>query len=97
MHACNARKHMGRMCGTQAYTLRLHRHSAHTEVDADRKRQGSVRQGAGLACVCMCVCVQVLVRTAEGVLQIITPLLGKHNVYNILAAVATGIALKVRL
>ena len=38
---------------------------------------------------------QIIVRTPLGKLQIITPLLGKHNVYNILAAVATGICLKV--
>jgi UDP-N-acetylmuramyl tripeptide synthase len=36
------------------------------------------------------------VRTPLGRLQIITSLLGSHNVYNILAAVATGLALKVR-
>jgi hypothetical protein len=41
------------------------------------------------------LCMQVIVRTPSGRLQIITSLLGKHNVYNILAAVATGIALKV--
>ncbi len=39
---------------------------------------------------------EIIVRTPLGKLQIISPLLGKHNVYNILAAVATGIALKVR-
>lgn len=40
---------------------------------------------------------ELLVRTPLGKLQIITPLLGNHNVYNVLAAVATGIALKVIL
>ncbi|KAF5832882.1 Mur ligase [Dunaliella salina] len=40
---------------------------------------------------------EVIVRTPLGKLQIITPLLGKHNVYNILAAVATGICLKLPL
>ena len=40
---------------------------------------------------------EVVVRTPLGKLQIISPLLGKHNVYNILAAVATAIALKVPL
>jgi len=40
---------------------------------------------------------EVIVRTPLGKLQIITPLLGKHNVYNILAAVATGICLKIPL
>jgi len=39
---------------------------------------------------------QLIIRTPVGKLQIISPLLGKHNVYNILAAVATGIVLKVR-
>ena len=39
---------------------------------------------------------EIIVRTPLGKLQIITPLIGKHNVYNVLAAVATGIALKVR-
>lgn len=37
------------------------------------------------------------VRTPGGVLQIITPLLGDHNVYNVLAAVATGLALQAPL
>ncbi|KAJ9528971.1 hypothetical protein QJQ45_000528 [Haematococcus lacustris] len=40
---------------------------------------------------------EVIVRTPLGRLQIITPLLGKHNTYNILAAVATGIALELPL
>jgi UDP-N-acetylmuramoyl-L-alanyl-D-glutamate--2,6-diaminopimelate ligase len=40
---------------------------------------------------------EVVIRTPLGKLQVISPLLGKHNVYNILAAVATGIALKVPL
>ncbi|GAX74661.1 hypothetical protein CEUSTIGMA_g2109.t1 [Chlamydomonas eustigma] len=40
---------------------------------------------------------EVIIKTPMGKLQIISPLLGKHNVYNILAAVATGIALKVPL
>lgn len=30
-------------------------------------------------------------------LQVITPLLGKHNVYNVLAAVAVGISLNINL
>ncbi|KAK9716594.1 hypothetical protein RND81_06G244400 [Saponaria officinalis] len=34
----------------------------------------------------------VLVNTAEGILEISSGLLGKHNIYNILAAVAVGIA-----
>ncbi len=38
---------------------------------------------------------QLEVRTPLGTLSIVTPLLGKHNVYNVLAAVATGVALKV--
>lgn len=40
---------------------------------------------------------EVLIRTPAGRLQIITGLLGTHNVRNVLAAVATGIALKVPL
>jgi UDP-N-acetylmuramoyl-L-alanyl-D-glutamate--2,6-diaminopimelate ligase len=40
---------------------------------------------------------ELLVRTPLGKLQIITPLLGKHNVYNVLAAVTTGIAMNVPL
>ncbi|XP_047340932.1 UDP-N-acetylmuramoyl-L-alanyl-D-glutamate--2,6-diaminopimelate ligase MurE homolog, chloroplastic [Impatiens glandulifera] len=35
---------------------------------------------------------QVLVNTPEGILEISSGLLGRHNVYNILAAVAVGIA-----
>jgi UDP-N-acetylmuramyl tripeptide synthase len=35
---------------------------------------------------------QVLVNTPAGILEISSGLLGKHNVYNILAAVAVGIA-----
>lgn len=46
-------------------------------------------------CLCTTHHAQIIVRTPLGKLQIITPLLGKHNVYNILAAVATGICLKV--
>ena len=38
---------------------------------------------------------QVVVRTPVGALQIITPLVGRHNVYNILAAVAVGLAVTV--
>eukprot|EP00798_Chlamydomonas_sp_ICE-L_P010598 gene10598-12264_t len=37
---------------------------------------------------------ELIVRTPLGRLQIITPFIGKANAYNILAAVATGIALK---
>jgi len=40
---------------------------------------------------------EIIVRTPLGRLQVISPLLGRHNVYNILAAVATGLALKVPL
>ncbi|MEW5299762.1 MAG: hypothetical protein WDW36_002742 [Sanguina aurantia] len=40
---------------------------------------------------------ELQVRTPGGVLQIITPLLGEHNMYNVLAAVATGLALKAPL
>lgn len=39
---------------------------------------------------------EVIISTPEGKLQIITPLLGKRNVCSVLAAVATGVALKVR-
>ncbi|KAK9840910.1 hypothetical protein WJX81_000011 [Elliptochloris bilobata] len=39
---------------------------------------------------------QVLVRTPVGTLQINSPLVGRQNVYNILAAVATGLATTVR-
>ncbi|KAG1355060.1 UDP-N-acetylmuramoyl-L-alanyl-D-glutamate--2, 6-diaminopimelate ligase [Cocos nucifera] len=35
---------------------------------------------------------QVLVQTPQGILEISSGLLGKHNIYNILAAVAVGIA-----
>ncbi len=42
------------------------------------------------------VSAKVIIRTPLGRLQIISPLLGRHNTYNILAAVATGIALKVK-
>jgi UDP-N-acetylmuramyl tripeptide synthase len=34
---------------------------------------------------------------ADGVLQIISPLIGRPNVYNVLAAVAVGISLNVNL
>jgi UDP-N-acetylmuramyl tripeptide synthase len=37
------------------------------------------------------------VRTPRGKLQIITPLLGKHNASNVLAAVAAGVAMNVPL
>lgn len=47
--------------------------------------------------VLLCVFLQLIIKTPAGNLQIITPLLGRHNVYNILAAVATGLALKVPL
>ncbi|GIL46522.1 hypothetical protein Vafri_3516 [Volvox africanus] len=40
---------------------------------------------------------EVIIRTPTGRLQIITNLLGRHNAYNLVAAVATGIALKVPL
>ncbi|KAM7256494.1 hypothetical protein ACFE04_012235 [Oxalis oulophora] len=40
---------------------------------------------------------QVLVNTPEGILEISSGLLGKHNIYNILAAVAVGIAVGVPL
>ena len=39
---------------------------------------------------------QLLVRTPVGTLQINSPLVGRQNVYNILAAVATGMATTVR-
>lgn len=39
---------------------------------------------------------ELIVVTPQGRLQIITNLLGRNNICNILAAVATGIALKVR-
>ena len=38
---------------------------------------------------------QVIVRTPVGALQIITPLIARHNLYNILAAVAVGLAVTV--
>lgn len=45
----------------------------------------------------MWVCgAQVLVKTPVGSLQINSPLVGRQNVYNILAAVATGMATFVR-
>lgn len=40
---------------------------------------------------------QIIVRTPGGRLQIITNLLGSHNASNVLAAVATGVALKAPL
>ncbi|XP_043716911.1 UDP-N-acetylmuramoyl-L-alanyl-D-glutamate--2,6-diaminopimelate ligase MurE homolog, chloroplastic isoform X2 [Telopea speciosissima] len=40
---------------------------------------------------------QVLVRTPQGILEISSGLIGRHNVYNILAAVAVGIAVGVPL
>uniref|UniRef100_A0A7S0WRN5 Mur ligase central domain-containing protein n=1 Tax=Chlamydomonas leiostraca TaxID=1034604 RepID=A0A7S0WRN5_9CHLO len=40
---------------------------------------------------------EMIIRTPEGRIEIIMPLLGEHNASNILAAVATGIALKVPL
>ncbi|PNW75268.1 hypothetical protein CHLRE_12g519900v5 [Chlamydomonas reinhardtii] len=40
---------------------------------------------------------ELIVRTPGGRLQIITNLLGRHNVANVLAAVATGVALKAPL
>ncbi|KXZ52871.1 hypothetical protein GPECTOR_8g252 [Gonium pectorale] len=40
---------------------------------------------------------EVIVKTPSGRLQIITNLLGRHNVANVLAAVATGVALKAPL
>ncbi|GFR43731.1 hypothetical protein Agub_g4842, partial [Astrephomene gubernaculifera] len=40
---------------------------------------------------------EVIIRTPSGRLQIITNLLGRHNVGNLLAAVATGVALKAPL
>jgi UDP-N-acetylmuramyl tripeptide synthase len=36
---------------------------------------------------------QLIVHTPKAQLQIISGLVGRHNVYNILAAVATGLAL----
>ncbi len=53
----------------------------------------------------MCACArvrrarvpQIIVRTPSGRLQIITNLLGSHNASNVLAAVATGVALKAPL
>lgn len=38
---------------------------------------------------------EVIVQTPVGALQIITPLIARHNVYNILAAVAVGLAVTV--
>lgn len=38
---------------------------------------------------------EVIVKTPVGALQIITPLIARHNVYNILAAVAVGLAVTV--
>ena len=40
---------------------------------------------------------QLIIRTPSGRLQIITNLLGPHNADNVLAAVATGVALKAPL
>lgn len=40
---------------------------------------------------------QVLIRTPKGILEITSGLIGRHNVYNILAAVAVGIAVGVPL
>lgn len=40
---------------------------------------------------------QVLVQTPQGILEISSGLLGRHNIYNILAAVAVGIAVGVPL
>eukprot|EP01023_Acetabularia_acetabulum_P020462 TRINITY_DN2064_c0_g4_i1.p1 TRINITY_DN2064_c0_g4~~TRINITY_DN2064_c0_g4_i1.p1 ORF type:complete len:660 (+),score=142.08 TRINITY_DN2064_c0_g4_i1:3-1982(+) len=38
---------------------------------------------------------ELQIRTPFGILEIITPLIGKQNAYNILAAVSTGIALRI--
>jgi UDP-N-acetylmuramyl tripeptide synthase len=40
---------------------------------------------------------EMIIATPQGRIEIIMPLLGEHNASNILAAVATGIALKVRV
>ncbi|KAK9805281.1 hypothetical protein WJX72_010844 [[Myrmecia] bisecta] len=40
---------------------------------------------------------EILIRTPIGSLQIITPLIGKHNVYNVLAAVAVGLSINIPL
>ncbi|GLC37756.1 hypothetical protein PLESTB_001473600 [Pleodorina starrii] len=40
---------------------------------------------------------ELIIRTPTGRLQIITNLLGRHNAYNLVAAVATGVALKAPL
>lgn len=40
---------------------------------------------------------QLIIRTSTGRLQLITSLLGSHNAYNLVAAVATGVALKAPL
>ena len=40
---------------------------------------------------------ELLIATPVGKIQLITPLIGKHHVYNILAAVATAVTLKLDL
>jgi len=40
---------------------------------------------------------EITVRTPIGHLRIITPLIGRNNVYNVLAAVATGLSINVPL
>lgn len=42
-------------------------------------------------------CLQMIVRTPVGRLEIISNLVGRHNVYNILAAVAVGVLLNIPL
>ena len=37
------------------------------------------------------------VRTPIGILKIITPLIGRNNVYNVLAAIATGLSINIEL
>lgn len=44
-----------------------------------------------------CLVMQLIVRTPVGRLEIISNLVGRHNVYNILAAVAVGVLLNVPL
>lgn len=40
---------------------------------------------------------EITVRTPIGLLRIITPLIGRNNVYNVLAAVATGLSINIPL
>lgn len=54
-----------------------------------------------VTCCCCCCCrlllLKMIVATPSGRLEIITNLVGRHNVYNVLAAVAVGVLLNMSL